>query len=149
MGQRLIVCILLTEKRCVINMNKEVLRKRKRPYHPLCSTRSAALSPMEEGYPHPVLMGDGTWRQGFFVELPLVSPYIIMVKMARITNKSLSPSTIGGTHPHLDGTGWGYLPPGQDWVPPNGLFTLAYSGTGTGTGTGTSTIGNSGVPVPV
>ena len=37
---------------------------------------------------------DGTWRQGFFVHLPLDSPYITMVKVARIANKSLSPSTI-------------------------------------------------------
>ena len=31
---------------------------------------------------------------GFFVQLPLDSPYITMVKMARITKKSMSPSTI-------------------------------------------------------
>ena len=31
---------------------------------------------------------------GISVQLPLDSPYITMVKMARITNKSLSPSTI-------------------------------------------------------
>ena len=32
---------------------------------------------------------------------------------------------------------------------PNGLITLAYSGTGTGTETGSSTIGKNGVPVPL
>ena len=37
---------------------------------------------------------DGTWEQGFFVHLPLDSPHITMVKMERIINKSLSPSTI-------------------------------------------------------
>ena len=31
---------------------------------------------------------------GIFVHFPLDSPYLTMVKMARITNKSLSPSTI-------------------------------------------------------
>ena len=51
---------------------------------------------------------DGTWRQGFFVQLPLDSPYITMEKVERITDKSLSASTISVKKYRVDALLWGW-----------------------------------------